>query len=163
MTHASDSERWCTPPEIFDALMAEFDFDLDAAADPITNKLPRYLLDALVLEEWPGERIWMNPPYGRKLEPFVRKAALEASKGKLVVALIPFRCRAAWWHECVIGKALEVRCVRRRINFIRPDGSREAFTGSCDSCVVVWKGKSQYRKTSLSAFTPAHGSNRPRA
>lgn len=118
--------------------MAEFRFDLDAAADEQTARLPRYLWDALTLDDWPGERIWLNPPYGRKLEPFVRKAAAEAAKGKLVVALIPFRCRAAWWHECVIGKAVEVRCIRKRVRFVRLDGSRPSLTGSCDSCIVVW-------------------------
>ena len=134
-------ERWQTPPEVFGPLMKEFRFDLDAAADEQTTRLPNYLTDALNVADWPGDRIWLNPPYGRKLEPFVRKAAAEAAKGKLVVALIPFRCRAAWWHECVIGKAAEVRCIRKRIRFVRLDGSRPSLTGSCDSCVVVWHGR----------------------
>lgn len=135
------TERWITPPEIFDPLLAEFSFDIDAAADSMTKRLPFFIKDALNVEDWPGESIWLNPPYGRKLEPFIRKAALEASKGKTVVALIPFRCRAAWWHEAVIGKATEVRCVRKRIKFMRPDGTRGKFTGSCDSCIVVWRGQ----------------------
>lgn len=134
------SERWLTPPEIFDPLMREFDFDLDAAADYETKRAPRYLTDALNVDDWPGERIWLNPPYGNKLSPFVRRAAQEAAKGKTVVALIPFRCRASWWHEAVLGKAAEVRCVRKRIKFMRPDGTRGKFTGSCDSCIVVWDG-----------------------
>lgn len=120
--------------------MREFAFDLDAAADPETARTPRYLHDALILDDWPGRRIWLNPPYGRQLEPFVRKAAAEAAKGKTVVALIPFRCRAGWWHECVIGKAAEVRCIRKRPKFLRVDGSTPKFTGSCDSCIVVWQG-----------------------
>lgn len=137
---AASSDRWVTPPEIFDPLHAEFDFDLDAAADAETARLPRYLTDALRGVEWPGIRVWLNPPYGRQLEPFVRRAHAEAMLGKLVVALIPFRCRAAWWHECVIGDAAEVRCVRKRIRFLRPDGTRPRFTMGCDSCVVVWDG-----------------------
>ena len=145
------TERWLTPPEIFDPLMDEFRFDLDAAADAETAKLPRFLWDALALDDWPGKRIWLNPPYGRKLEPFVRKTAQEATKGKIVVALIPFRCRAAWWHECVIGQADEVRCVRKRIKFQRPDGTRGAFTGSCDSCIVVWRGAKARDATVLRA------------
>jgi len=120
--------------------MAEFRFDLDAAADHETARAKRYLSDALELAEWPGERIWLNPPYGQKLAPFVRRAQLEAAKGKLVVALIPFRCRAAWWHEAVIGKAQEVRCIRKRPKFLRADGSRPNLTGTCDSCIVVWQG-----------------------
>lgn len=87
----SDRERWQTPPEIWEPLMAEFAFDFDAAADEVTHRLPFWSSDSLNLPDWPGSRIWLNPPYGRKLEPFVRKAAAEAAKGKLVVALIPFR------------------------------------------------------------------------
>ena len=146
------SERWQTPPEIFNPLMREFDFDLDAAVDAVTARVPMFMVDALNTKEWPGKRIWLNPPYGRKLEPFVRRAESEAGKGKLVVALVPFRCRAAWWHDCVIGRAAEVRCVRKRIKFIRPDGSRGAFTGSCDSCVIVWRGSRRY-ETKLTSMT----------
>jgi hypothetical protein len=50
--------------------------------------------------------------------------------------------RAAWWHECVIGRAQEVRCIRKRVKFVKLDGTRGAFTGSCDSCVVVWTAQS---------------------
>jgi phage N-6-adenine-methyltransferase len=134
------SDRWLTPSWIFEPLMAEFNFDLDAAADSETARCQNYLTDALTLEDWPGSRIWLNPPYGQMIAPFVRKAASEAAKDKTVVALIPFRCRAAWWHECVIGKASEVRCIRTRPKFVRPDGSVPKNTGSCDSCIVVWRG-----------------------
>lgn len=134
------TERWKTPPEIFDPLMAEFNFDLDAAADYETKIVSRYLTDALILDDWPGTRIWLNPPYGKKLAPFVRRAAEEASKGKTIVALIPFRCRGAWWHEYVIGRAVEVRCIRKRPRFLRADGTKPKLTGTCDSCIVVWDG-----------------------
>lgn len=138
------SERWGTPPEIKRPLVAEFNFDLDAAGDADLHVVPRYLTredDALSGKEWPGQIVFCNPPYGRKLEPFVREMARQARLyGKTVVGLIPFRCRAAWWHDCVIGLATEVRCVRKRVSFVRPDGSRGKFTGSCDSCVVVWRG-----------------------
>jgi phage N-6-adenine-methyltransferase len=148
----NQSERWQTPPEIFDPLMAEFNFDLDAAADFDTHRLPRYLIHALSPSPWDGQRIWLNPPYGKKLEPFVRRAADEADLGKIVVALIPFRCRGAWWHESVLGRAAEVRCVRKRIKFVRLDGTRGNFTGSCDSCIVVWRGDGCATKTLLTGF-----------
>jgi phage N-6-adenine-methyltransferase len=134
------SERWQTPPEIFEPLHKEFKFDLDAFGDAEMHRVPNYLTDALVPTPWPGNRIWMNPPYGLKLGPCVIRGAKEAARGKIVVALIPFRCRAAWWHEAVIGRASEVRCVRKRIKFMKPDGTRGKFTGSCDSCIVVWRG-----------------------
>ncbi len=150
------SDRWQTPPEIWEPLNDEFQFDLDAAGDAEMHRVPHYLTDALGPSPWPGKRIWCNPPYGRKLEPFIRRCAKEAAGdvfgngAKLVVALFPFRGRAAWWHEAVIGQAKEVRCVRKRIKFLRPDGTRGKFTGSCDSCIVVWDG--HYASTILTSF-----------
>lgn len=147
----SDHERWQTPPEVWDPLHEEFVFDLDAAADEVTKRLPNYLTDALGPSRWPGKVIWLNPPYGRKLEPFIRRAAAEADCGKIVVALIPFRCRAAWWHESVLGRASDVRCIRKRESCLRLDGSRGQFTGSCDSCIVVWNGADR-GMTSITSF-----------
>lgn len=148
------TERWQTPPEIFEPLMREFNFDLDAAADKDTKRVRRFLSDALQRKDWPGERIWLNPPYGRKLEPFVRRASEEAAKGKTIVALIPFRCRAAWWHEAVINRASEVRCIRKRPKFLRADGTRPKLTGSCDSCIVVWRGGERKVWTALVSAHP---------
>lgn len=148
-------ERWQTPPEVWTPLFEEFGFDLDAAADQSTYRLRNYispLNDALAPRDWPGDKIWLNPPYGRKLDPFVRKAAQQGTLGRLVVALIPFRCRADWWHSCVIGKAIEVRSVRKRIRFMQLDGSRGAFTASCDSCLVIWDGK-PHTQTSLRSWS----------
>lgn len=147
------SERWGTPPEIKNPLLEEFKFDLDAAGDAELHIVPHYLTDALSGTEWPGRSIFCNPPYGRKLEPFVRECHRQATTyGKLIVMLIPFRCRAAWWHDCVIGVAVEVRCIRKRIKFVRPDGTRGRFTGSCDSCIVVWDGRILDTNTRLSRF-----------
>jgi len=68
------NDRWITPPEIFNPLMAEFNFDLDAAADAETARVHPFLDNSLEVDRWPGERIWLNPPYGRMLDPFVRRA-----------------------------------------------------------------------------------------
>ena len=135
---------WRTPPEVWNPLQAEFQFDLDAAADQGNTLVSKYLDDALSCVDWPGKRIFCNPPYGNALASFVRKCAAEAEKGKLVVALIPMRTRASWWHEAVLGKAAEVRCIRKRVQFLHPDGTRGRFTLSCDSCLVVWRGKSLF-------------------
>lgn len=143
-------DNWRTPPEIFQKLNEEFNFDLDAAADSENTLCDRFLgkqADALSPAPWPGYRIFLNPPYGRMLEPFVRRAAKEAALGKVVVALVPLRTRAAWFHEAVIGRASEVRCVRKRIKFLRPDGTRPKFTGSCDSMIIVWRGDGPHETT----------------
>jgi len=142
-------DNWRTPPEIWNPLNEEFDFDLDAAADFSNHLCVNYLENALDVD-WPGTRIFCNPPYGKMLDPFIKKCAAEAEKGKIVVALIPMRTRAAWWHDFVIGKAKEVRCVRKRIRFLKPDGSRPKHTMSVDSCLVVWDGR--HSKTTIKSF-----------
>jgi site-specific DNA-methyltransferase (adenine-specific) len=139
-TRVAKMDNWRTPPEIFEKLNTEFGFDLDAAATAQNALCMHYLDNALEVEDWPGNQIWLNPPYGKMIAPFMRKAAQEAAKGKTVVALVPLRTRAAWFHDSVIGKAREVRCVRKRIKFIHPDGHRPKFTGSCDSMIIVWDG-----------------------
>ena len=147
--------NWRTPPEIYDPLNDEFHFDLDAAADATNTKCQSFLTDALSSGDWPGDRVWCNPPYGRMLDPFVRRCCAESRKGKLVVALIPMRVRAAWWHESVIGKAREVRCIRKRPRFIRPDGVQPKLTGTVDSCLVIWDGRDggMFCYTRLTSFT----------
>ena len=45
---------------------------------------------------------------------------------ELEQALSPFRCRADWWHSCVLGKGPEILCYRKRIKFMHPDGTRVA-------------------------------------
>ena len=134
------SDAWRTPPAIFRKLDDEFHFDLDAAASADNSLCQQFLPDAFATDDWPGERIFCNPPYGKMLRPFVERCALEAWKGKTVVALIPMRTRANWFHESVIHRAAEVRAVRKRPKFLLPDGTVPRFTMSCDSCIVVWRG-----------------------
>ena len=145
-------DNWRTPPKIFEKLNAEFRFDLDAAADETNALVSRYLTDALTIPEWPGDRIFLNPPYGRMLDPFVRKSQEQATLGKTVVALIPMRTRAAWWHEAVIGRAMEVRCIRKRPKFLRPNRSIPKYTLSCDSAIIIWKGVGLPMGTILTSF-----------
>ncbi len=153
----TDSERWQTPPEIWLPLHAEFNFDLDAFADETTKRLPRFMPDALGSEDWSGKAVFMNPPYGSKLAKCVKRGADEADKGKTVVAVIPFRCRGGWWHEAVLGRASEVRCVRRRVSFLRLDGTRGEHSMQCDTCIVVWHGGKA--ETKLTGFYPESKTN----
>jgi site-specific DNA-methyltransferase (adenine-specific) len=131
------ADDWRTPPEVFGPLNKEFAFDLDAAANYGNTLCPRFLSDALTVSEWPGERIFCNPPYGRMTEQFVRRAADEADRGKTVVCLIPVRTRAAWWHECVLARASEIRFIRKRVTFRNPSGGQKREP-TFDSCIVVF-------------------------
>lgn len=57
----------------------------------------------------------MNPPYGRGIDAWVRKAYLAAQAGATVVCLLPARTDTKWWHDyCQKG---EVTFIRGRLKF----------------------------------------------
>jgi len=63
------------------------------------TKCPDYFTkeqDAL-RQSWRGT-VWMNPPYGRALEDFMKKAYEESLDGATVVCLVPSRTCTRWWH-----------------------------------------------------------------
>ena len=55
----------------------------------------------------------MNPPYGREIGWWVRKAA---ECGVTAVCLLPARTDTAWFHDYIYGKA-EIRFIRGRLKF----------------------------------------------
>jgi phage N-6-adenine-methyltransferase len=103
---SSKKDDWETPPELFNALDAEFDFDLDVAANSVNAKCANYWTaenDALSRDwMWPLEYpivCWCNPPYSRGQQPkFIAKAAEEARKGATVVMLLPARTDTKAFH-----------------------------------------------------------------
>lgn len=129
---------WETPPEVFDPLNDKWRFTLDVCAQPQTAKLPRFFTeeqDGLALP-WHGERCWMNPPYGREIYAWTRKARAEAAAGALVVGLLPASTDLAWWHDDVLGHANVVRWYRGRIRFLT--GGPYRASGFFPSVAVVW-------------------------
>lgn len=113
---SSATDEWETPQAFFDQLHAEFSFTLDACATPDNAKCGRFFTreqDALA-QEWAGT-VWMNPPYGRGIGQWVRKAYEAAQGGATVVCLLPARTDTRWWHDyCTKGEA---RFVRGRLKF----------------------------------------------
>jgi len=57
----------------------------------------------------------MNPPYGRVIGQWVKKAYESSLDGATVVCLLPARTDTSWWHDyCMKG---EIRFVRGRLKF----------------------------------------------
>lgn len=133
--YTSNSEEWGTPQELFNRLNKEFNFTIDICASKENTKCPKYYTkeeDALK-QEWGGV-IWMNPPYGRQIGNWVKKAKEIARQGKAtVVCLLPARTDTAWWHDYAM-KANEIRLIRGRLKF--GDGKGSA---PFPSAVVVFK------------------------
>ena len=115
---SSATDQWATPQHFFNDWNALFCFTLDVCADASNAKCPRYFdreADGL-RQDWGQDRCWMNPPYGREIGRWVRKAYEESRKGATVVCLLPARTDTAWWHDYVIEHA-QVAFIRGRIKF----------------------------------------------
>jgi len=128
---------WASPADVFEALDKEFHFGLDVCATAETAKCQRYFTkaDDALIRDWAGERCYMNPPYGREIGGWIRKAFEESLKGVLVVCLIPSRTDTAWWHDYVM-RADEIRFVRGRIHF---DGHKHGVP--FPSAIVVYEAR----------------------
>jgi phage N-6-adenine-methyltransferase len=133
-----NGRNWATPPEIFEPLDAEFKFTLDPCADANNHKCSRYFTEAQdgLQQSWAGHSVFMNPPYGREIYAWTKKARLEAPCVQRVVGLLPASTDLAWWHDDVVGHA-EVRYLRGRVRFLT-DGPYRA-SGFFASVIVIWR------------------------
>lgn len=115
----SEDTTWATPPDLFQTLDQEFHFICDVAALPHNTKCASYITpqqNALQID-WPRGPCWLNPPYGKELEAFIRKSLEQSRLGSTVVALVPVRSSNQWWFE-TIPHATEVRFIRGRVQFV---------------------------------------------
>ena len=81
---SSKKMDWCTPQAFFDDLNREFHFVLDAAAMPENAKCTQYFTpetDGLSRSWDVGGSVFCNPPYGRRLGKWVKKAYSEHVRG----------------------------------------------------------------------------------
>ena len=138
---SSKNMCWCTPQDFFDRLNDEFAFVLDAAATDKTAKCPLYFTPETdgLLQSWDcGGSVFCNPPYGRTIGKWVKKAFEESKCGHPIVLLIPARTDTIYFHEYIYGKA-EIRFVRGRLRFTDDDGNA-ADPAPFPSMVVIYNG-----------------------
>lgn len=100
---SSATDNWATPQDFYDNLNNIFDFTLDPCASDTNHKTERYFTEADngLEQSWDGERVFMNPPYGREIGKWVKKASEQV--GGIAVCLLPARTDTRWWHDYVVG------------------------------------------------------------
>lgn len=132
---SSASDMWETPQELFDSLDSVFHFDLDVCAVPENAKCENFFSpdqDGLAMP-WYGT-CWCNPPYGRLVGRWVKKAFDSYLEGCSVVMLLPSRTDTRWFHDYIYGIA-DIYFLRGRLKF---GGSKSP--APFPSMVVVFGG-----------------------
>ena len=131
---------WGTPKDLFDSLDNQFHFTLDPCANDQNHKCEKYFTEKQdgLKQDWAGERVFCNPPYGRDVSKWVKKCYDETNDGncRLAVMLLNARTDTRWFHEYIYHKADEIRFIKGRLQF---EGStnRAPFP----SMIVIFWGK----------------------
>lgn len=116
---SSKTDEWSTPQDLFDKLNEEFQVDLDVCANESNHKCALYYdrkQDGLKMP-WTDHVVWCNPPYGREIGKWVKKAYFEHSAhGTTIVMLLPARTDTRWFHNYVLGWST-IRFLQGRLKF----------------------------------------------
>ena len=144
---------WGTDPVIFNALNAEFNFSLDAAASHKNHLVPLYItkeMDALKID-WVEAinglnsglsvkkplTVFCNPPY---IKQFFNKAIEQKAKGVTSVFLVPATLDAQWLP---INEISEIRIVTGgRLSFYHPITNKKVDGNTKGSMFVIFRPSS---------------------
>ena len=140
----SNTDQWATPQWFYDELNKEFNFNLDPCADEHNHKCEKYFNREQngLTQDWSGYRVFCNPPYGREIGKWVKKAHdTNRDSNSLIVMLLPARTDTKWFHDYIYGKT-EIRFLKGRLKF---GGSKNS--APFPSMVVVFReGRSNGEK-----------------
>lgn len=137
---SSKTDQWETPADLFKKLNDEFHFTLDPCADESNHKCEKYFTKEQngLIQDWSQDVVFCNPPYGRNIGEWVKKAFESVSSHThththTVVMLLPARTDTKWFHNYIYHKA-EIRFIRGRLKF---GGSKNS--APFPSMVVVFR------------------------
>ena len=134
---SSNTDLWSTPQDFFDKLNEEFNFNLDVCATKENAKCQDYFTEEDNGLEWTWDnyRVWMNPPYGRVIGQWVKKA--NEARGGIVVCLLPARTDTQWFHDYIYNnQRAEIRFLKGRLKF---GGSKNS--APFPSMLIIFKDK----------------------
>ena len=150
---SSESPEHYTPPKILAAVIHCLGaIDLDPCSnshdDPHVVAAKHFTrADDGLRRSWHG-RVFMNPPYGREIDPWIAKLITEVEAGRVTqaIALVPARIDTGWWRRFrnYIWCAIE-----GRLTFI---GNRDA--APFPSAVVYLDGDGRGYGDFYRAFVP---------
>jgi len=124
---SSATGQWDTPPSLIADLSSTFPWDLDVCASG-PNVCTNYYDgadrgDGLTMP-WRG-LCWMNPPYGRGIIAWVKRAS-EVGNGNTIIGLLPARTDTRWFSQYVT-RANYVVFIKGRLKFGSPEHWRNVY------------------------------------
>jgi phage N-6-adenine-methyltransferase len=149
--YSNKTVEWATPTAVFARLDSIFHFDLDVCATPENAKCAKFYTkaDDGLAQNWTGT-VWCNPPYGRGIGEWVRKAVEASEAGATVVMLLPARTNTVWWHAYATRGDVTFLCRGLRFN----DGDVRAPFGSA---IVVFSCDTSGKKRHIRQCTECEG------
>lgn len=125
------SVEWYTPPWLLERIAGFLGADY---YDPCPARNGRPLDRNGLAEHWEGS-VYCNPPYGRAIVPWIRKAMLEPVDE--IILLVPAHTDTRWFAP-LLGHTL---CfIRGRVDFRRPDTHNGAAWPAPHASALVYRG-----------------------
>jgi len=127
-----------TPWSLFNKLDQIFAFETDLAANESNTKCAEYYSeeDNSLEQEWKG-CAWLNPPYGRLIGRWIKKAAESAKNGTTIVCLVAARTETNWFQYCW-ENAKYIVFVKGRLSFGPWDESGKGNCAPFPSAIVIF-------------------------
>ena len=133
----NSENTWFTPKVFIDALGP---FDLDPCTvsfrpfDTAKNHFQHDLGDDGLILSWFGD-VWLNPPYGKEIGPFIKKFITHL-KGCLLI----FARMGSEHIQRLIESGASIFLLRKRINFLSKDHKNRGNAGA-DSLIAFYDKK----------------------
>lgn len=144
-SHRSRTTEWLTPPEIIEQLGP---FDLDPCSPrnrPWDTAKQHYTLDDDGLKlPWHG-RVWLNPPYGRETEEWIKRLSLHGNG----IALIFAKTETRMFFRYIWSSASAVLFIRGRLHFHHADGTRAVHNSGAPSVLISYDKDVAYNADAL--------------
>lgn len=134
---SSKKEDWETPQLFFNELNKKYKFNWDLASSDANAKCVNHFTvgDDSLSQDWSAleGNLWLNPPYGRELKHWVKKAYESSiNRDGTLVMLIPSRTDTSYWHDYIFDKA-EIKFIRGRLKFENGGGGES--TSAVPECI----------------------------
>lgn len=154
------NDEWLTPPKILAAL-GPFDLDPCAPVKRPWKMAAKHFtkIDDGLAQEWSG-RVWLNPPYGTTLWPWLRRIHQHGNG----IALIFNRSETAGFQNDVWPHADAMLFLRGRVKFYDVEGRQAPSSSGAPSVLVAYGNRNveALERSGLAGYLVKLNGNRTR-